>query len=444
MSQTYLIGLMDGLFPFGKRSKAQENQNQSPNLSGVSIGGSGITTDLVPSLNKTGVSRYLSTLPMESGVARYVKKQDNSPATGVTKYLVKQAISTKETPDVTRVAKYLANIEKTNPTASSVAKYMAQQLVIARQSPMASGVAKYLKKLEIAEKHIASLTGVAKYQAEQARIARKAAAQKLVNKYIEEETLAMEKAAEQAKETAMEEKIEPVKEPEATAITGVGRYLQVQEHIDSTKLPASGVAKYLAQQIVQASRKPALSGVEKYLKRQRAYTAAKPKASSVARYLEMKTKDEPKISGVSKYMINKALASKSSPVVSGVARYVIKQASITGELKLLPASVSMPQLLNEETGVSKYLKELLPINDIEVQLNPIVEKSIEGEFIPASEIVEEMDTVKMAEPKSRKSSAKKARATGVSKYLDEQAAVEKVQKASKRTGVERYLSGTAS
>lgn len=443
MSQTYLIGLMDGLFPFGKRSKAQENQNQSPDLSGVSIGGSGITTDLVPSLNKTGVSRYLSTLPVESGVARYVKKQDNSPATGVTKYLVKQAVFTKETPGVTRVAKYLANVEKANPTASSVAKYMAQQLVIARQSPMTSGVAKYLKKLEIAERHIASLTGVAKYQAEQARIARKAVAQKLVDKYIEEETLAMEKAAEQAKETAMEEKIELIKEPEVTANTGVGRYLQVQEHIDSTKLPASGVAKYLAHQIVQASRKPPLSGVEKYLKRQRVYTVTKPKASSVARYLEMKAKDEPKISGVSKYMINKALTSKSSPVVSGVARYVIKQAS-TGELKLLPASVSVPQLLNEETGVSKYLKELLPIIDIEVQLNPIVEKSIEGEFIPASEIAEELDTVKMAEPKSKKSSAKKARATGVSKYLDEQAAVEKIQKTSKRTGVERYLSGTAS
>lgn len=437
MDHTRMIGLIDGLFPFGKKSKIQKNQMDSTALSEASLEKSGGAVVPVTDPLMTGVTKYLNRLPVDSSVSKYLKKQDSSPVTGVAKYMVKQAQATRETPGMTRVTKYLATIERNKPVASSVAKYMAQQVVIAQQKPAASSVVRYLLKLEKAEKELAHLTGVAKYQAEQAKVARRAEARKLIEKYKEEEAqMAIERAAAEAQ---IEQDAEPQVLTEATADTGVGRYVQQQDHIQSMKPPVSGVAKYLARKIVLESKKPPLSGVQKYLSKHYVYKE-KPNVSSVSKYLEVqeqRAKEGPVISGVSKYITKKSLLSKGSPEKSGVAKYLLSHArAVSDKTEAKPSAVD--ELVSTETGVSRYITDLLSSGNVD-PLSSIVEKCLEGEFIPASETSDLAVEVKDIVQPVKKNPAKKAKSTGVSKYLDERAANEKTKKASKRTGVEKYL-----
>jgi hypothetical protein len=173
------------------------------------------------------------------------------------------------------------------------------------------------------------------------------------------------------------------------------------------------------------------------LSKQKASAPTKPSLSGVAKYLEtqeQKAKKKPAISSVSKYITNQSLLSKNSPAVSGVAKYVKKQ-SLTVKTK---AATSVP-VAGEETGVAKYLKQL-PTTDVAAEeQSSLVEKTIEGEFIPASEAAEQTGQVKDIEETLKKPSAKKTKKTGVSKYLDEQNAARKKPKTAKQTGVEKYL-----
>ncbi|MGZ8188838.1 MAG: hypothetical protein ACXWTN_08775, partial [Methylosarcina sp.] len=113
-----MIGFIDGLFPFAKRSQTQENHLESLALSGVSPVSSGGAGELSLVSRATGVSQYLNRLPIESGVAKYLKKQEAKPATGVAKYLTKKAVSEKDEAKVTRVTRYLTRIEAEKPLAS--------------------------------------------------------------------------------------------------------------------------------------------------------------------------------------------------------------------------------------------------------------------------------------------------------------------------------------
>lgn len=95
----------------------------------------------------TGVSRYLegqTTAPSLSKVDKYLKSQELTQPSGVAKYLARQAIAERNKPVVvlTGVAKYLNNNKDSAPVVrSGVERYLARQ----DNTPM-SGVAKYMLK----------------------------------------------------------------------------------------------------------------------------------------------------------------------------------------------------------------------------------------------------------------------------------------------------------
>ena len=69
---------------------------------------------------------------MVSGVARYLESREQNPTSGVTKYLLRQALAAKQIKqtlkevEVTGVEKYLKN-KKEAPGLSGVAKYLKHQ-----------------------------------------------------------------------------------------------------------------------------------------------------------------------------------------------------------------------------------------------------------------------------------------------------------------------------
>lgn len=211
MAENYLSGFvfpaMAGFFFFGKRSEAQDSQDLShahpEDLSGL-----------------TGVSKYLKShenIPSVTGVSKYIENLNRFPASGVTKYLRKQAIAEKEAAKqeaLTGVAKYLRN-QKDLPPMSGVAKYINKM----ERSP-ASGVAKYLAKQALAEKKVTAPrpTGVAKYLEIQ-----KQSPTSSVTKYLAKQSIAERQAeAERLAEAARQAEIEKQRAME----TGVGRYLR--------------------------------------------------------------------------------------------------------------------------------------------------------------------------------------------------------------------------
>jgi hypothetical protein len=102
----------------------------------------------------TGVSRYLegqTTAPSLSKVDKYLKSQELTQPSGVAKYLARQAIAERNKPVVvlTGVAKYLNNNKDSAPVVrSGVERYLARQ----DNTPM-SGVAKYMLKKAVADRH---------------------------------------------------------------------------------------------------------------------------------------------------------------------------------------------------------------------------------------------------------------------------------------------------
>jgi len=426
MDQAYLISLVDGFYPFGKRSKTQTKQPQALARSGdIDQRASGAVV-----ATNTGVGRYLSARPVESGVARYLKKSGAQPMSTVGKYLVAQSIKDRAVIRVTGVSKYLARFDS-ETAASGVAKYVAKQIIKTNYLPKRTTVGRYVTRQEIAEAKLAALTGVAKYQAEQDLLQRKIDAQKLIERYrAEEARIAAEKAAAlQARSQAAPEVMQSAETDEAPAETRVGRYLQQKVQTDSQKPAVSKVAKYIAQQIVRDSLKPRQSGVARYLAKSRVY-AAKPVVSGVANYLEVQArlaKTQPAYSGVAKYLIKQRLALPSPPVkTSGVEKYLAQHTQTVSDISERK-SVKREFVL---TGVSEYLKRQHDASAaVLAQAGVPAEICLEGEFIPADEALE-----------AGNAKSKKAKATRVSNYINEHQTTAKKEASSKTpTGVEKYL-----
>ncbi|ASF44648.1 hypothetical protein [Methylovulum psychrotolerans] len=191
-----------------------------------------------------------------TGVAKYLEKAQQTPVSGVTRYMLKKSLAEKNAP------KPAAKLQLTG-----VAKYLSNQ----KDAPVLSGVAKYLKKQE----SLPPATKVAKYMAKQAL------------------------AAKQAKPAVIH-----------IELTGVEKYLKQQEDLPQL----SKVAKYMRKQALLAKlekpaavAKPELTGVAKYLQNQDSL----PKISRVTKYmarqaLANKNKIEMIETGVDKYMRNRA------------------------------------------------------------------------------------------------------------------------------------------
>lgn len=211
MTQNIINGFafpaMAGFFLFGKRSESRNDRDlsnaASDDLSGL-----------------TGVSRYLKThenaLPV-TGVSKYIENLNRFPASGVTKYLRKQAIAEREAAKQeasTGVAKYLRN-QKDLPPMSGVAKYISKM----DRTP-ASGVAKYVAKQAFSTKKAKTppATGVAKYLEIQEQAAPSGVAKYLAKQSIAERQAEVERLAEAARLAELDK--------QKTIETGVGRYLR--------------------------------------------------------------------------------------------------------------------------------------------------------------------------------------------------------------------------
>lgn len=309
MSQNNLNGLflpaVAGLFFFMKRPKVKEIETVYPVYTKDASG-------------LTGVARYLEKqeaillaarnaklleeqkpVQLVSGVARYIQLRDQFPTSGVTKYVLRQALAEKQkkqllgeiettgvekylknrkqAPGLTGVAKYLKH-QDSLPQPSKVAKYMAKQAILA--ATQTNEVKQTVTKFEA--------TGVAKYLQHQASLPQPSR----VAKYM----------AKQAALAALQIRQVPVE----AKVTGVAKYLQHQAALPQP----SRVAKYVAKQAALASKQ-----VKK--------PAAQIELTGVAKYLQHQA-ELPQPSRVSKYMTRLALVEKQKPVVveTGVDKYM--------------------------------------------------------------------------------------------------------------------------
>ena len=216
----------------------------------------------------TGVSKYLENqnalilansvieepAQLVSGVAKYLNSLDKSPTSGVSKYVLRQAIADKQhrqltgKPEVTGVEKYLTN-KKPAPELTGVAKYVKHQASL----PQPSNVAKYLSKqaalnaLQVKQTKV-EVSGVAKYLQQQENLPQPSR----VAKYMAKQAAIAALSAKQVKQVAI--------------LTGVAKYLD-----DQANLPQiSRVAKYMARQALVEKQKPAAieTGVQKYMRHQ--------------------------------------------------------------------------------------------------------------------------------------------------------------------------------
>lgn len=256
-SNGFFFPAVAGLFFFLNRSKSEEIYNTEPNFPVYTADSSG----------KTGVAKYLDnqnalllaqtseteTAKPVSGVEKYLSSLDKSPASGVSKYVLRQSIAEKQKkqllgiPEATGVEKYLKN-QKPTPEPTGVAKYLKNQA----NQPELSNVAKYLAK----QAAISALTpkvvkpklsGVAKYIAHQESLPQPSR----VAKYL---------AKQDAISALAAKAVVPV------TLTGVAKYLDEQ-----AKQPqVSNVAKYLARQALNERQQPAKieTSVEKYMRLQ--------------------------------------------------------------------------------------------------------------------------------------------------------------------------------
>jgi len=189
-----------------------------------------------------------------SSVSRYLQVQNKSVATGVAKYMLRQAIVEKQQKQALKanegssVERYLKN-KKNAPELSGVAKYLKHQASL----PQPSNVAKYMAKkaaidaLNAKITHV-EVTGVEKYLNHQASLPQPSK----VARYLAMKTVL---AAKQVNPIVAKHEL-----------TGVSKYLQ---HQDSLPQP-SRVAKYMTRQILLEQHKSINSetGVDKYMRQQ--------------------------------------------------------------------------------------------------------------------------------------------------------------------------------
>ena len=147
----------------------------------------------------------------------------------------------------------------------------------------------------------------------------------------------------------------PVYSKDTSGLSGVAKYLDVQDKALQAKLNADELAKQQSDVLMssvsrylQDQNKNIATGVSKYMLRkaivekQQIQTLKANEGSSVERYLKNK-KNAPELSGVAKYLKHQA----SLPQPSNVAKYMAKQAAI----EALKAKITHVEV----TGVAKYL-----------------------------------------------------------------------------------------
>ncbi|GAB6141316.1 hypothetical protein JCM14076_20450 [Methylosoma difficile] len=296
----FFMPAVAGLFFFMKRPKVEVIETLQPVYT---VHPSGLT----------GVERYLQSkivvlqdqiasecadsesLPILTGVAKYLAEAEQHKVSGVSKYLLKLSLAEKQKKheiivvQKTGVEKYLSNV-KPLPKVTGVAKYIKHQ----ESLPKPSKVERYLAKQALASKYApatserASLglqvTGVAKYllnqesQPKPSRVARYVAKQAAM-------------AALQGKQAVPEKKL-----------TGVAKYLEVQDSLPKPSRVSRYIAKQAASVVTEQKAAVKLTGVAKYLQEQDAL---------------------PKTSRVSKYLTRQALAEKKNILIeTGVDKYV--------------------------------------------------------------------------------------------------------------------------
>ncbi|MEI6067011.1 MAG: hypothetical protein WCP96_06710 [Methylococcaceae bacterium] len=265
MSQNNLNGLffpaVAGLFFFMKRPKIEEVEEVKTDYPVYSRDVSGLTgvakyldhQDYL-ACRKAQEQESLEPAKLVSGVARYLESRSQFPTSGVSKYLLRQAIAEKQKKqssgelEVTGVEKYLKN-KKEAPGLSGVAKYLKHQAGL----PQPSKVAKYLARqtaLSASQiKHAeVEVSGVAKYLQRQESLPQPSR----VAKYLAKQAALAALSVKQVKQ-----QVGP---------TGVAKYLQ-----DQAGLPQiSRVAKYMVRQALVEKQKPVVTetGVEKYMRHQ--------------------------------------------------------------------------------------------------------------------------------------------------------------------------------
>ncbi|MFZ2169006.1 MAG: hypothetical protein WAW61_05140 [Methylococcaceae bacterium] len=293
MSQNNLNGLflpaVAGLFFFMKRPKVKEIEIVYPVYTRDSSGLSGVARymenqeAILLAAKNAKLLEEQESAQVVSGVARYIKMRDQFPTSGVTKYVLRQALAEKQKEqapggiEATGVEKYL-KYQESLPQPSKVAKYLAKQAVLAAAQPkdLKSTVTKF------------ETTGVAKYLQHQASLPQPSR----VARYV----------AKQAALAALQEMQAPV----PAKATGVAKYLQHQASLPQP----SRVAKYVAQQAALAAKQ-----VKK--------PVAQSGSTGVAKYLQHQA-ELPQPSRVSKYMTRLALVEKQKPEVieTGVEKYM--------------------------------------------------------------------------------------------------------------------------
>lgn len=365
----------------------------------------------------TGVAKYISTLPLVTGVSKYLKKQEKSQISGVGKYILRQEIREKDAPVATGVAKYIANSTKQAGKRNKTT------------------VDKYLFKREFDAKQHAGLTGVARYEAEQNLLEKKRAASAMVERYKAEEARTKELAKEMAQAAYASAVVTEPDVSEETAETGLGRYLQKQAKKAKNSAKPTGVARYIAKQIIIDSQKPALSSVSKYLRKQTLTAAEKPAVTGVAKYvaqLEQKPAPERKpslpLSGVAKYLAQQDVIEGSKPVKSKVALYLEQQARPEQDKPHLALSHQ------EETKVLPIEGEFIPAGEVEKPLTGVA-RYLNQQVASAQAIADSTQALESANPVG-------SGLTGVARYLEKTALTATLTQTQQRgnpTGVDRYL-----
>ena len=183
---------------------------------------------------QSGVAKYVSNMPVTTGVDKYLGKQVakvpvNTGPTGVEKYLdgrpqksgVAKYLEDNETAGVSGVTKYMRGMD-TAP-ASGVAKYVANQMVLAKTTSKSSSVEKYLRKQSLSEKEVVEPSSVEQYMAN--------------------------------------------KGPETIAST-VEKYINKKVSATRVKFDVTGVEKYQLEQDIAEKKKKANAIVERYLEEQ--------------------------------------------------------------------------------------------------------------------------------------------------------------------------------
>lgn len=320
-----------------------------------------------PAGQLTGVSRYISQMPLPTGVDRYLKGQKKNKATSVAKYLAKQLLSDKEKTPSTGVTKYLvkqARLEQGRPAVSRVAKYVARNNMKGRvKIAPHTGVARYIARLVMEKQESMPRTGVDRYQYERDLLETKAHAAKLVEEYIRKQAAL---AAREADFQAQDQDQVAEKETYDPASTGVSIYLAKLRKRE--KMIATGVAKYVRKKTCYVATSAPKTGVAKYIARRS--TVSKETPTGVAKYITKQILSARRIepsTGVTKYIEKKKQNGRLKPALSSVSKYLAKQAIIEKNTLVVTkkknldedqcTAVELDAADKKMTGVEQYLSE---------------------------------------------------------------------------------------